>query len=124
MPEVFKITCPECGEKFDPGSAIDNHIKNVSKQKEDKIRKESENKFKSQIEAKDKEIEKSKKDAEKKAQWIIKSLLKYDLEVKKIDLEDDKDIGSMSRSAFLEKLHQAEEIDSDMYFLIKQLKNL
>ena len=54
--------CPDCGKKFDPGSAIDNHIKNVSKQKEDKIRKESENKFKSQIEAKDKEIEKSKKD--------------------------------------------------------------
>ena len=61
MPDAFKITCPECGKKFDPGSAIDNHIKNVSKQKEEKIRRESESKFKSQIEAKDKEIEKSKK---------------------------------------------------------------
>ena len=63
-------------------------------------------------------------DAEKKAQWIIRSLMKYDLEVKKINLEEYEDIGSMSRQVFLEKLNQAEEVDGDMYFLEKQLKSI
>ena len=63
-------------------------------------------------------------DAEKKAQWIIKSLLKYDLEVKKINLEEYEDIGSMSKEIFLEKLNKAEEVDGDMYFLEKQLRSL
>ena len=63
-------------------------------------------------------------DAEKKAQWIIRSCLKYDLEVKKINLEDYEDIGSMSREVFQEKLKNAEEVDDDMYWLEKQLRNL
>jgi len=63
-------------------------------------------------------------DAEKKAQWIIMSLMKYDLEVKKINLEHYEDIGSMSKQVFLEKLNQAEEVDGDMYFLEKELRNL
>jgi|TARA_R110000851_G_scaffold104285_6_gene221861 hypothetical protein len=63
-------------------------------------------------------------DAEKKAQWIIRSCLKYDLEVKKINLEDYEDIGSMSREVFLEKLKTAEDVDGDMYWLEKQLRNL
>ena len=50
--------------------------------------------------------------------------MKYDLEVKKINLEHYEDIGSMSRQVFLEKLNLAEEIDSDMYFLEKQLRNI
>ena len=90
MPDAFKITCPECGKKFDPGSAIDNHIKNVSKQKEEKIRKESESKFKSQIEAKDKEIEKSKKDAEKKAQVEADKKYKSQLALKDKEIEKTK----------------------------------
>lgn len=63
-------------------------------------------------------------DAEKKAQWIIRSLMKYDLEVKKINLEHYEDIGSMSRATFQEKLKNAEEVDGDMYWLEKQLKNI
>ena len=63
-------------------------------------------------------------DAEKKAQWIIRSCLKYDLEVKKINLEDYEDIGSMSTLVFLEKLKNAEDVDGDMYWLEKQLRNL
>ena len=63
-------------------------------------------------------------DAEKKAHWIIKSLMKYDLEVKKINIEEFEDIGSMSRQMFLEKLKLAEEIDSDIYFLEKQLRSI
>jgi transcription elongation factor Elf1 len=64
------------------------------------------------------------KDAEKKSQWIIRSLLKYDLEVKKINIEEYEDVGTMSREAFYEKLKTAEEIDSDMYFLERLLKKL
>ncbi len=30
----------------------------------------------------------------------------------------------MSREVFLEKLNQAEEVDGDMYFLEKQLRNI
>ena len=87
MSNIFKITCPECGEKFDPGSAIDNHIENEAKQKEEKIKKESEKKFKSQIEAKDKEIEKSKKDAEKKAQLEADKKYKSQLALKDKEIE-------------------------------------
>ena len=63
-------------------------------------------------------------DAEEKAQWIIRSMLKYDLEIKKVNLEYYEDIGAMSREAFLEKLNNAEEIDGDMYFLKKQLGSI
>jgi hypothetical protein len=63
-------------------------------------------------------------DAEKKAHWIIRSLMKYDLEIKKLNIGNYEDIGSMSRSVFQERLKQAEEIDGDLYFLEKQLKNL
>jgi hypothetical protein len=63
-------------------------------------------------------------DAEKKAQWIIRSMLKYDLEVKKVNLEYYEDIGAMSRETFEEKLNKAEEIDGDMYFLEKQLRSI
>tara|TARA_B100001094_G_C18142147_1_gene778509 strand:- start:613 stop:1404 length:792 start_codon:yes stop_codon:yes gene_type:complete len=63
-------------------------------------------------------------DAEKKAHWMIRSLMKYDLEVKKINLEEYEDIGSMSRSVFMEKLKNAEDVDGDMYWLEKQLRNI
>ena len=63
-------------------------------------------------------------DAEKKAHWIIKSMMKYDLEVKKVNIGEYEDIGSMSQEIFLEKLKTAEEVDSDMYWLEKQLRNL
>ncbi len=63
-------------------------------------------------------------DAEKKAQWIIKSLLKYDLEVRKVNLEEYEDIGSMPKEIFLDKLRHAEEVDGDMYFLERQLRSV
>ncbi len=63
-------------------------------------------------------------DAEKKAQWIIRSLMKYDLEIKKINIGTHEDIGSMSQKSFQEKLKNAESVDGDMYWLEKQLKNI
>ena len=63
-------------------------------------------------------------DAEKKAQWIIKSCLKYDLEIRKINLEDYDDIGSMTQEVFISKMNSAEEISEDIYFLEKQLRSI
>ena len=63
-------------------------------------------------------------DAEKKAQWMIKSLMKYDLEIKKLNIGSYEDIGSMSPEVFQEKLKTAEDVDGDMYWIEKQLRNL
>ena len=40
MSEVFKIECPECGEKFDAGSAFNAHIESTKKQQAEIIKKE------------------------------------------------------------------------------------
>lgn len=63
-------------------------------------------------------------DAEKKAQYIIRSILQYDLEVKKVNISRYEDIGSMSKQSFSKKLEEAEDIDGDMYWLEKQLRNI
>ena len=68
MSKIFKIECPKCGEEFDAGSAFNSHIENAKKQQEAEIREAAEKKFKSQLELKNKEIDKTKKEAEKKAQ--------------------------------------------------------
>ena len=88
MSEVFKIECPECGEKFDAGSAFNAHIESTKKQQAEIIKKEAEKKFKSQLESKDKEIDKTKKEAEKKAQKDAEKKFKSQLESK--DKEIDK----------------------------------
>ena len=63
------------------------------------------------------------KDAEKKAEWIIKSLLKYDLEVFKIPI-DDADVGEMGREEFKERLLSARQIQNEMYFFEQMLENI
>lgn len=63
-------------------------------------------------------------DAEKKAEWIIKSLLKYDLEVFKVDLLEHEDIGEMRPEEFRQLLLSADSIDSEMYFFEKMLQNI
>jgi len=63
-------------------------------------------------------------DAEKKAKWIIKSMLQYDVEIHKVPIDDYEDIGSMSPETFRQKLDCAEEIDGEMYFLEKMLKSI
>ena len=63
-------------------------------------------------------------DAEKKAKWIIKSMLRYDVEVYKVPIDDYEDIGSMSSGAFKHKLGSSVPIDNQMYFLEKMLKSI
>ena len=62
-------------------------------------------------------------DAEKKAEWIIKSMLKYDLEVHKVPI-DEADVSEMGEREFKERLASSREIKSDMYFFEKVLQNI
>ena len=63
------------------------------------------------------------KDAEKKADWIIKSLLKYDIEVYKIPI-DDEDVGDMNHQEFIDRFGISRKIDGDIYFFQKALENI
>jgi len=62
-------------------------------------------------------------DAEKKAEWIIKSMLKYDLEVHKVPI-DDADVSEMGGKEFQERLVNAREIKNDMFFFEQMLENI
>ena len=63
------------------------------------------------------------KDAEKKAEWIIKSLLKYDLEVFKIPI-DEADVGEMGVEEFKQRLLSARQIKNEMYFFEQMLESI
>ena len=63
------------------------------------------------------------KDAEKKAEWIIRSFLKYDIEVFKVPI-DDADVSEMGGKEFKERLFNARKIQSEMYFFEQMLENL
>jgi len=56
-------------------------------------------------------------DAAKKERRIIQTLLKYDVEMYKIDVSNYEDIGSMSRSVFEERKKNASFIDQQDYLL-------
>ena len=62
-------------------------------------------------------------DAEKKSEWIIKSMLRYDLEVHKVPI-DDEDVGEMGKQEFKERLFSARKIEDDTYFFQKTLDNI
>lgn len=52
-------------------------------------------------------------DAEKKAAKIIKTMLKFDIELYKIDVEDCEDVGSLTREEFNRKKDMAVFMDTD-----------
>ena len=60
-------------------------------------------------------------DAAKKERRIIEMLLRYDIELYKIDISDYEDIGSMSRGVFIERKNNAAFIDRDNYLLLNLL---
>ena len=62
-------------------------------------------------------------DAEKKAEWIIKSLLKYDLEVFKIPI-DEEDVSEMGVEEFKNRLLSSRQIKNEMYFFEQMLENI
>ena len=63
--KAFQITCPKCKEAFDAGDAFNAHFKNAQIESEKKLQeaqkqaiKDVENKYKSQLEKQEQEIEK------------------------------------------------------------------
>ena len=60
-------------------------------------------------------------DAQEKENKIIETLLKYDVELYKIDVDGYEDVGSMPREAFQERKQKARFIDRDNYLLMNLL---
>ena len=60
-------------------------------------------------------------DAAAKERKIIKTLLRYDIELYKIDVSGYEDIGAMPREVFAERKKQASFIDRDNYLLLDLL---
>ena len=60
-------------------------------------------------------------DAQKKENKLIQTLLKYDIELYKIDVGGYEDVGSMPREVFLERKQNASFIDRDNYLLLNLL---
>lgn len=58
-------------------------------------------------------------DAKKKELEIIKTLLNYDIEVWKVDIGDNEDVGSMKKNDFQACLKNATLINSDNYLMLK-----
>lgn len=54
-------------------------------------------------------------DAEKKAMYLIRDMLKYEIELYKIDVSGYQDVGSMTREQFLERKIAAKQINSTNY---------
>ena len=62
------------------------------------------------------------KDAEKKRNWIIKSFLRYDIELYVIDTSGCEDIGSMSREEFQQRKQMAIPADLDEIMIFDKLR--
>ncbi len=60
-------------------------------------------------------------DAAKKERRIIEMLLRYDIELYKIDVSGYEDVGSMPRKVFVERKNNAAFIDRDNYLLLNLL---
>ena len=63
-------------------------------------------------------------DAKKKSSYMIQSMLKYDMEVFKINTSNIEDVGSITTKHFIELKGQAELIDSDFFFFNKMLNTI
>lgn len=63
-------------------------------------------------------------DADKKTRHMIKSMLKYDIEVYRINLDGCEDIGSITKQDFIDRRGGATIIDHDEFFLIDELRRI
>ena len=61
-------------------------------------------------------------DADKKVSQIVRNMLKYDIELHKLDTSDIEDIGSISTTEFESLRQTATAVSLDDYFLIDELK--
>ena len=63
------------------------------------------------------------KDAEKKAMKLIRGLMSYDIEVRKVDIDPYSDVGEMSKEEFLNRKNNAEFISYTDY-LLRMISNI
>ena len=63
-------------------------------------------------------------DAKKKQTHMIRSLFKYDVDVKVVDTSSVEDVGSMTRKQFLSRMSQATEPDLDEINFYNQLAKI
>lgn len=63
-------------------------------------------------------------DAKKKTGQIVKNMLKYDIELLKIDTSGCEDVGSMTTEIFNQRKANAESVDYDNFFLYNALRAL
>ena len=63
-------------------------------------------------------------DAEKKRNYIVKLLNRYDVDVKIIDTSNCEDVGSMSKQEFISRKSTAEEPDVGEMFILDKLRRL
>ena len=63
-------------------------------------------------------------DAEKKRNWIIKSFLRYDIELYLIDTSGCEDVGSMTREEFRKRKEIAIPADLDEILIFDKLRSL
>jgi len=63
-------------------------------------------------------------DALKKTGQMIKSMLKYDIELYQIDTHGCEDVGSMSKQNFIERMNSASTVDYDEYFLYNEIRSV
>jgi hypothetical protein len=60
-------------------------------------------------------------DAADKERRIIEMLLRYDIELYKVDVTGYEDVGSMPKDIFIERKQNASYIDRDNYLLLDML---
>lgn len=61
-------------------------------------------------------------DAEKKSKYLIKKLLKYDIEVQKVDVSGYSDVGEMKKDEFLNRKQKASLVSNENYLLNEMMK--
>ena len=61
---------------------------------------------------------------DKKISQIVKNMLKYDIELHKLDTSGIEDIGSISTTEFESLRQKATEVSLDDYFLIDELRRV
>ena len=106
MSEILKINCPECGKEFDAGTAFNAHLDNAKKEQEKKAKIEADKKVKSQLESKDKEIEKTRKESEQRAKNIAAKELQEKLQKKDDEIEKVKKSKEISDRRLAQKTEE------------------
>lgn len=128
MSNILKIKCPDCGNVFDAGSALNTYVEKIKKEEQIKAERladsKAEKKFKSDNEKLEKENQKLKKDKEKEREKIRKeenekasrdAEEKYNKKTEKSNKENE-----INNKRLLDRLAKSEKLNKEQEKLIKQ----